>query len=186
MNELLKYLKINGINKNLAEWAIQYFHKKAYAKGCTILEMGENTHKVSFIIKGVVRGYFINDNGQDITKCFSAEGSWCCIYNILQNTPSEYWIEALEDCILAEISVNDFRKLIDTELKFQALFANSCFDAFMNTDVKSVGFQKMQAKERYLFFLQMYPKIEKRVKQEHIASYIGITPSSLSRLKKSL
>ena len=56
----------------------------------------------------------------------------------------------------------------------------------MLSDEKGVTFQRMKAKDRYLHFVKRYPEIEERVKQEYIASYIGITPSSLSRIKREL
>ena len=186
MDMLLRYLVENGIGNDLAKGVLQHFQQKEYKKGSTILDMGENTFVVCFIIKGIARGYYINDNGQDITKCFSAENSWCCIYNMLHDTPSEFWIEALEDCILAEISVDKLRKVLSSNIEFQALFAKSCCEAFMDTDEKGVCFQRVQAKERYLRFLELYPNLEKRIKQEYIASYIGITPTSLSRIKRNL
>lgn len=183
MDVLIEYFQMNGIDKNLANKFSHYFNEKKYPKGSTILSMGENTQTVCFIKEGIVRGFYINDEGDEITKCFSAEGTWCCIYNMLRPSPSKFWIEALEDCIMIQISVDKLKNMIDTVPEFQRLYAKLCEEAFIHNDERNVNFQKMKAKERYLLFIHQYPDIEKRVKQEYIASYIGITPTSLSRIK---
>ena len=186
MDALIEYLQKYGIDRNLANRFTHLFYKKNHPKGSTILSMGENTQTVCFIKEGIVRGFYINDDGDEITKCFSVEGTWCCIYNMLRSSPSEYWIEALEDCVMIQISVDNLIKLIDTVPKFQRLYAKLCSEAFIHNDERNVNFQKMKAGERYRLFINQYPDLEKRVKQEYIASYIGITPTSLSRIKRNL
>ena len=76
--------------------------------------------------------------------------------------------------------------MIDTMPDLQKLYNELLKNSFVQNDEKAVLFQRMQAKERYLFFIKKYPDLAKRIKQEYIASYIGITPSSLSRIKKEL
>ncbi|WP_455717173.1 Crp/Fnr family transcriptional regulator [Anaerosporobacter sp.] len=186
MDVLIEYFQKYGIEKNLANKFTQFFYEKKYPKGSTILSMGENTQTVCFIKEGIVRGFYINTDGNDITKCFSTEGSWCCIYNMLRPSPSEFWIEALEDCIMIQISVDKLKHMINTIPESQRLYTKLCLEAFIHSDNRNVNFQKMKAVERYLLFIHQYPDLEKRVKQEYIASYIGITPSSLSRIKRNL
>jgi len=183
---LYRYLAENDIDEGLVEHVLPYFRQKKYEKGSALLTMGQNTRMICFIMKGLVRGYFINENGREVTKCFSAEGEWCCIYNMLTEMPSQFWIEALEDCVLAEINVDRLKGLLGQEIKLQTLFTKLFSAAFMDTDEKSTVLQRLPASERYLLFLEKYPKLRERVKQEDIASYIGITPASLSRIKRSL
>jgi CRP-like cAMP-binding protein len=183
---LTEYLIEKGIDNDLIQILKPLFTLREYKKGNTLLNMGENTKVVCLILQGIVRGVYIDKEGAEITKCFSKEGQWCCFYNMLNDGPSEYWIEALEDCRVAEIEVEQIRNILKKYQQFRTLYDKLYNNAFMQSDEKGVLFQRMQAKERYLCFANKYPDIEERVKQEYIASYIGITPSSLSRIKRKL
>lgn len=179
---LTEYLGREGINSDLIHSLKSLFTLREYQKGDTILNMGENTKVVCLILQGMVRGVYIDKEGEEITKCFSKEGEWCCFYNMLKDSPSEYWIEALEDCQVAEIAVEQLRNVLNASQQLRTLYEKIYNNAFVLSDEKGVLFQRMQAKERYLYFVYKYPDIAERVKQEYIASYIGITPSSYSIL----
>lgn len=183
---LTEYLKEKGINRDLIQEIVSVFTFRTYKKGCNILNMGENSKVLCLLLQGIVRGVYIDEEGVEVTKCFSKEGDWCCFYNILSDSPSEFWIEALEDCQVAEIGVEQLRDLIKKYQQFRNLVDQLYKNAFILIDEKGVSFQRMHAKERYLHFVNKYPDLEERVKQEYIASYIGITPSSLSRIKREL
>lgn len=183
---LIEYLDEKGIDRELIPTIEALFTIREYKKGNPILNMGENTKVICLILQGIVRGVYIDIEGVEITKCFSKEGEWCCFYNMLNDSPSEYWIEALEDCKVAEIEVEQIRNILKKYQQLRILYDELYNNAFVLSDEKGVSFQKMQAKERYQYFANKYPDVEARVKQEYIASYIGITPSSLSRIKRKL
>ncbi|MBB2183444.1 Crp/Fnr family transcriptional regulator [Lachnospiraceae bacterium MD1] len=183
---LYDYLHKEGIDYNLIQILKPLFTHREYRKGEMILHMGENTKVVCLILQGIARGVYIDTEGKEITKCFSKEGDWCCVYNMLTNRPSEFWIEALEDCQVEEIAVEQLRGLLNMSQQLRMLYEKLYNNAFVQIDEKGALFQKMQGRERYLYFINKYPDIAKRVKQEYIASYIGITPSSLSRIKREL
>ncbi|MDF2888328.1 MAG: putative cAMP-binding protein [Lacrimispora sp.] len=183
---LAQYLVDKGISRELIRTIAPVFTCRSYKKGHSILNMGENTKVICLILQGMVRGVYIDEEGTEITKCFSMEGDWCCVYNMLSDRPSEYWIETLEDCQVAEIRVEQLRDIIYRYQQMRILYDEIYNNAFMLSDEKGVSFQRMQAKDRYLHFIKKYPELEERVKQEYIASYIGITPSSLSRIKREL
>lgn len=98
----------------------------------------------------------------------------------------QHGIEALEDCRIAMIYADRLHALIEGDATLQKLYMELSQKAFLQVEEKSGSFQRMDAKERYLIFLKQYPDISQRAKQEHIASYLGITPSSLSRIKRGL
>jgi CRP-like cAMP-binding protein len=89
---LTEYLESKGIARELAGTIEALFTLKEYKKGENILNMGENTKVVCLILRGIVRGVYIDTEGVEITKCFSKEGDWCCFYNMLSDNPSEFWI----------------------------------------------------------------------------------------------
>lgn len=183
---LIEYLRNEGINNDWIQTINPMFTIRKYRKGDFVLNMGENTKVVGLILQGIVRGVYIDKGGEEITKCFSKEGEWCGFYNMLNDNPSEYWIEALEDCQVAQIKVDQLRNLLSMSQQFRNWYEKLYNNAFMLIDEKGVSFQRMQAKERYLNFVNKYPDIAERVKQEYIASYIGVTASSLCRIKREL
>ncbi len=181
---LYDYLHNKDIDPDLIKIVEAFFTLREYSIGSNILNMGENTRVVCLILQGIVRGVYMDEEGEEITKCFSKEGEWCCFYNMLTDSPSEYWIEALEDCLVAEIRVEDLRMILDKYQQFRVLYNELVSTAFILNDEKGVSFQRLQAKDRYAHFVHKYSDIQERVKQEYIASYLGITPSSLSRIKR--
>lgn len=185
-NIIYKYISGLGIDKSICDKVIPLFKRKEVQNGDIILGLGENTHVVSLILRGIVRGYYLDENGNDITKCFSGEKDWCCFYNFLDDGPAPFYVEALEHCILAQIKVSDIHKLMEKHPSITMLYQKLVNKAFLKVEEKGAAFQMLDAKERYLLFRDQNPDICSRVKQEHIASYLGITPSSLSRIKKNL
>lgn len=186
INKIKQYISDMGIEQSLCEQVLPLFRLKEVQPGDIILDIGENTKVICLILQGLVRGYYLDEDGNDITKCFSREKEWCCFYNYLDEGPSLFCVEALEPCILAEIDVRDIRELLIKQSSIAMLFQRLFKEAFLKTEEKSAAFQKLDAKERYLQFREQNPDICNRVKQEHIASYLGITPSSLSRIKRDL
>lgn len=165
MADLLEYLIDNGISKNNSKYLISHFKEKKYPKKSSILEMGETTKIMCFIKKGLVRGYYINELGEEVTKCFASENEWCCVTSFLNGSPSEFYIETLEDSILAEISVNTLKKALDDIPQLQKLFSNLLSYAFIEKEQRNLHFQTLNAKERYILFLRENPNLAGRVNQ---------------------
>ena len=156
------------------------------ACGESILEAGHRTNDICLVISGLVRGFYIDEEGNDITKCFSMEGDWCCSYNYLSDLPCPFFIEASEKTILAKFDIGEIDRIIKEypvlEERVERLLAKS----MMESERRIFSFTSLEAKDRYLLLLKEQPELVKRAKQEHIASYLGITPSSLSRIKRNL
>lgn len=180
------YLNQQGFDPDLIQAMTPLFRVRDYQKGEILLPQGENTKVVCLILQGVVRGFYLDAAGADITKCFSQTGDWCCIYNLLDDGPSEYGIEALADCQVAQISVPVLRQAFDDAPVLRDLYEKLFRQAFIISDEKGLAFQRLPAKERYLEFVANYPDLAGQIRQEYIASYIGVTPSSLSRIKREL
>lgn len=154
--------------------------------GTCILEAGARTSYIGLIISGLIRGFYIDDAGNDITKCFSVEGDWCCSYNYLSKAPSPFYIETLEDTVLAKFDIEKTNRLLEKYPAMQDKVVQLISQMFLESERRILSFTSMEAKDRYLSLSKERPELIKRVKQEQLASYIGVTPSSLSRLKKYL
>jgi cAMP-binding proteins - catabolite gene activator and regulatory subunit of cAMP-dependent protein kinases len=100
-----------------------------------------------FVLQGIVRGYYLDENGNDVTKCFSKEKEWCCLYNYLEDGPAPFYVEALENCILAEIKVSDIHELMVKYPSITMLYQKLINKAFLKIEEKGAAFQRMDAKE---------------------------------------
>jgi CRP-like cAMP-binding protein len=136
---------------------------------------------------GLFRYYYVSEKGSEFTKGFFAERSFITAYTAMRKgRPSHYTIEALED---ASILVVDYQQWLHLQNR------HTCWMHFLFSLVEK-GYEKKEsrerelllfsAEERYRSFLKDYSALEKRLKQHMIASYLGITPVALSRIKKSM
>lgn len=154
--------------------------------GECILEAGERTDYICLVISGLIRGFYIDASGNDITKCFSLEGDWCCGYSYLSKSPSPFYLETIENTVLAKFDIEKSNKILEEYPVMRDKVEQLLGRILMQSEKRLLSFTAMEAKNRYLSLLKEQPELVSRAKQEHIASYIGITPSSLSRIKKSL
>lgn len=184
--EAENYFLSKNISKESADKFIKLSIIKKIRKGTTLLSMGNKTNEIYLILKGIVRGFYITEEGDDITKCFSMEQNWCCVYNLLKSELSEYWIETLEDCIFMSFKTNDILELVKKDSEIQMLYSKLFTEAFINGEKRIKSLKDKSASQRYVELQKIYPLLEQRVEQKYIASYLGVTPSSLSRLKRNL
>lgn len=185
-NEFTNFFLNRGVDSHTIESLLDICFFKSYNCGEIILSMGECSDSICLIMKGIVRGYYIDIDGNNITKCFSLEGDLCCSYGYLSDLPSPFYVEAIEDSILACLKIKQLKTLIEAEQTLRKFRDDMMRDVFMNSEERVRSFSGMEAKERYLRFVEEHPDICNRVKQEYIASFLGITPSSLSRIKRNL
>lgn len=168
----------NKVNENTMRISFQ--------KGDLILREGEKSSQLYFIIKGLVRGYYIDEEGNDITKCFSRENQFCSSEGLRTGKASSFTIECLEDCECIAIPYSFMRKIIEEEQKLNELFKQCYLEEVGKLEERARKLMIMSAKERYEDFCINYPILESRVPLQYIASYIGIRPASLSRIRKEL
>lgn len=158
---------------------------KSIPRGEFYIRTGDIPKTFAFVISGLFRYVYIDEEGRQFTKAFMPEFSILSSYSgMIQQSPSHYYIEALETSKIVEFSYSNWLKLKET---------NHCWDRFLIAMLEK-GYMKKESRERellllsaedrYRIFLDEYPSLESRVKQHMIASYLGITPESLSRIRK--
>ena len=140
-------------------------------------------HYVGFVVQGLLR-YYILDDGIEHTYDFSPEQSFTCNYeSFLTQTPSSRFIQAIENTTLLIISYDNLQRLYEQLTdgqKFGRLVAEELFVGMLQ---KLTSFYNETADERYDTFLRSFPHLQERVPQYVIASYVGIKPQSLSRIR---
>ena len=161
---------------------------KELSKGKTLLYLGDVADEHYFIVKGLLRAYFSDIDGNIYNKNLFLENSFAgSTVSLLQNSPSEFCLEALEDTTLIVIPYKAYRALINecADLKdFYIAYLEQNW--VIEKECIEVALVLEDATQRYLTYLEKYPNIENRVAQHHIASHLGITPTQLSRIRKNL
>jgi CRP-like cAMP-binding protein len=162
------------------------FKEKFIKKGDFFLAEGKICKHVGFIIKGLMR-YYIDHDGEDKTYAFAQEGNFVCNNeSFISQTPSTKVIQALEDCEIMQISHADlqiFYKSISEGERFGRLVIEQ---VFIQTLQDLSSFYTDTPEQRYEIFLKKHPDLQQRVSQYHIASYMGVKPQSLSRIRKRI
>ncbi len=182
----LKYFNENGITLDDACVALlqSIFVQKTIKRDLYFLKQGEPSVELAMVKKGLFRTYFIDDKGNDITKHFYPEGSMLFSYKAyVTHENSMYSIQALEDCEILAARISDFEDVINSSTLLLSFYKRVLDDALIMKEDHACSFKSLNSTERYEQFINQYPGLEKRVKQYHLASYLGITPVSLSRIK---
>jgi CRP-like cAMP-binding protein len=158
----------------------------AYPKKQFIQHLGEVADKCFFVLKGCVRQFHLED-GMEKTTAFFTEGDAIVDFESFQHgTPSKhYWI-TVEDSILMSGTSEDEEKTYAEFPQLEQLTRKMMADNFGKMQQDFAGFISASPEERYLNLLENRPELILRVPQHQIASYLGMTPESLSRLKKRL
>ena len=186
-------LLISNISKHisLTEDEIDFFtgllKSKSLADGEFLLREGDICRYESFVTKGCLKSYYMDENGFEHIIDFSIEEWWADdLYSLLTQTPSRSNIKAIEDTEILQISKVDLEMLYNRIPKFERFFRILFQNAYIAQREQINQALSASAEERYRLFIKKKPYAEKRFSQKDIASYLGITPQFLSALKKKL
>ncbi len=173
-----------GVSETECGIITRLFREKTYKKGSLFLSEGDVCKQVGFICSGLVR-YYINDGGEDKTYYFSREKEFVCNYeSFVPQHPSRQNIQALEDCTMLVISYNDLQSFY-SNLKHGDRFGRLVIEqVFIRTLQELNSFYTDPADLRYRKFLCEHPDLQQRIPQYYIASFVGVKPQSLSRIRK--
>lgn len=173
-------------NAEVAEMLTEAAHLTKFSSGESILEADRRANYVCLIVSGLARGFYIDEAGNDRTKCFSLRGEWCCSYNYLSEKPCLFFLEAEQDTVLAKFYIHDIEAIKEKHPVLETKIRELLADSLIKSEERIHAFISHEARERYLLLMKEQPELIEKAKQEHIASYLGITPSSLSRIKRNL
>lgn len=162
------------------------FKVKKISKGEMIVHIGDISKELYLVLSGVLRSYYIDIKGNDVTHFFPMRSTLCCGESLFIEGPSKHCTEALEDCVVLAANVADVKKLIEEDIYFMKVHLKTLECSFKYKINRESSFLMKTATERYLDFKSMYPELDGHVYQAYIASYLGITPVSLSRIKRAL
>ncbi len=160
---------------------------KTLSNGEFLLREGNICKHESFVTKGCLKTYYLDENGFEHIIDFSIEEWWADdLYSLLTQTPAKSNIKAIEDTDIIQISKPDLELLYQKIPKFERFFRILFQNAYITQRDQINQALSASAEERYIAFIKQKPYAEKRFSQKDIASYLGVTPQFLSALKKRL
>ncbi len=169
------------------ERATTFFIPKKVRKNQFLLHAGEVNRYLAFVSKGCLRLYSIDAEGEEHVVQFAIEDWWIGdMLSFLTGTPATYNIDALEDSEVLLLERVMQQQLFIEIPKFERFFRVLLENNFVAKERRIAASLSMSAEEQYLSMLRTYPAIVQRVPLNQIASYLGITPQSLSRIRKEL
>lgn len=189
MHEYL-YQKIKetiSINEEEFEFAKTLFLPKKLRRKHFILQEGEVSKYSIFVEKGILRTYTIDEKGNEHTLQLASEGWWAAdLYSFFTNEPSSFYIEALENCELLLISKASWDELMDKVPAFERYFRILIQNNLVSTQRRLMSTLSQTAEEKYVNLIASRPDLLQRVPQTIIASFLGMTPETLSRIRGQL
>lgn len=178
-------LDITPLDENEWEYAKSLFHEEKISKGQYILKPGEVCSKVSFITKGLFRMYYLVNGEENSTLFFSENQLTTDYYSFLTKTPSIGFIQALEDSTVYSISESNLQLLYEFK-SWERIGRIMAERAFSFSVMEANRFVHDDFETRYVIFSKENPDYIQRIPQYMIASYLKMTPETLSRIKKRI
>lgn len=185
--KLSKYLQnIVSFPDDELEDIVSYFERETVYKNVPLVKGGQVCSKLYLVEKGVGRSYYLKEDGKEITQWFFVEGQFMSsIESFFQQNPSLYYLEMLEDSVLYSITRENLDLLFARYHNMEKLGRLLSTEMLMRVVNKLNAIQFQTARERYDYMLNEYPNIVNRVPLGNIASYLGMTQETLSRIRKA-
>ncbi|HEX5168205.1 MAG TPA: Crp/Fnr family transcriptional regulator [Cyclobacteriaceae bacterium] len=167
------------------KYFINILKDRSLRKRQYLLQAGDVCRHECFVTKGCLRAYTVDKKGDEHIVMFAIEDWWISdLYSFLTGTPATQHIEALEETEVLLIEKDDLEKLYTEVPKFDRLMRILMQNAFIANQRRILASISQTAEEQYLNFIQKYPALEQRIPQHQIASYLGIAPETISRIRK--
>ncbi|WP_422092191.1 Crp/Fnr family transcriptional regulator [Tenacibaculum ovolyticum] len=186
MSELLKYINnITLINKDASEELLKCFKPIRLRKNDFFVQKDEYAKHIGFLQTGIVRAFFLNQQGKEYNKQFFVGPSIIGAYtSLLTKKPNKIAQQALTDCEILIADFKEIEKLYEKSHNLERLGRKIAEFYFLEKEQKEIEMALLDADKRYAIMKKNFPYLERTIPQYHIASYLGITPTQLSRVRK--
>lgn len=164
--------------------ASRVFRRLDLPRGAVLLRAGDPPSRVAFVVSGLLRLVFVDAAGRERTYAFRAEGELTCAYSAaLLGASAPYSIEAVEDCVLDVAGHEQFALLCAGHPGWQLLTSRLTEQLYLHGESRQRDLLEADAATRYRRFLETHARLADRVSLRLVASYIGVTPEALSRIR---
>jgi CRP-like cAMP-binding protein len=188
LNEFIDFIsEIHPLGPEAAEAFVSHLVKTSFSKKDTIVELGKQSSMLYFITKGAVREYIIDDNGNDISVWFGFENDIAVsLASFFSEEPSLTGLQAMEDVESFAIPRDSLYKLYDKFHDIERLSRLMVVSDVLSTEAYRRTFHHLTATQRYDMLITQSPEIIQRMPLTHIASFIGISLETLSRIRSKM
>jgi CRP-like cAMP-binding protein len=188
MEALIKYiLQFGNLNQQQIDLITSKATEQEIKKDDYFSEAGKIARRVGFVLDGIVRVCYYNNKGEEITKYFIEENNLVVDLESFNNEiASTAYVQAVTDCRLIVFSKKGWQELLNTIVGWDAVVHKIISKALMQKVERRSPLVSEDATTRYLRFLEIYPTVVNRIPLSFIASYLGVTQSSLSRIRKNI
>lgn len=165
---------------------LSHFEKEYVKKNTLLIKEGQVCNKLYFIEQGIGRSYYLKEDGKEVTQWFIGVGKFMSSADSFFNqSPSFYYLEVLEDSILYSISNEKMNLLLGKYHKMEKFIRLLSLEMFTKVVHKLNAIQFQTSKERYDYMISEFPDISHRVPLSQIASFLGMTQETLSRIRRN-
>jgi len=184
-HKFLAYIQRHiNLNENEEAFILSKIRERKYLKNQFIVQQGDVCKHTCFVISGCIRSYHVDDEGTEHTVSFSVEDWWSAdMGSFITQTPADYNIQCIESTSLIQFDYDLMEELYLTVPKLERGFRIITQNALVSAQKRIVQTFSMTARQRFILFLEQYPKMEQRIPQYMIASYLGVTKEFLSKIK---
>lgn len=184
LNYISNYVSLTKEEEEFLASKVSY---RKYLKGQYILQQGDVCKHQCFVISGCTKMFHVDDSGQEHIVMFSIENWWTSdMGSFITQIPADYNIQCIDNTELIMFSFDVMEDLYAEIPKLERFFRQIIEKALVASQKRIVRSFSLSAKDRYLYFKNQYPKIEKLIPQYMVASYLGITKEFLSKIKSDL
>ncbi|NDV41902.1 Crp/Fnr family transcriptional regulator [Flagellimonas sediminis] len=187
MKELLEYIfQFGNLNSQQINLIKNKVTQVELRKDAYFSEAGKIPNQVAFVVEGVFRGCYYNNKGEEITRCFIQENSIMCDYvNFEANAVSSEYLQSCTDSKLIVFSRQTWEELSQIMVSWDAIKSKMVQICMYQKSRKNPVISQ-DATTRYLEFIENHPALVNRIPLASISSYLGVTPQSLSRIRKNI
>jgi CRP-like cAMP-binding protein len=168
-------------------YIMSHFLEKKTKRNEILTNYNAVSHQFYFIVKGAVRIYSVNSEGIELSRFFAFENTFCtALPSFIDQKPTYEYLQTIEPCELLVISRKDFYKLVDKYHEFERIYRKVLEFSLINNQQRIYSYQGYTALEKVQLLLKMQPHFLLRVSNKLAASYLGMSPATLSRTKRKL
>lgn len=188
MQAILHYLQeISPLRLNTIELIRPLFQRIELAAGDYFIEEGQYAKTIGFLESGVLRAFFLNREGKEYNKQFFVSLTLVGAYaSLISGQPNRIAQQALTDCVIWQAPYDSIQKLYEKHHDLERLGRKLAEYYFLEKEQKELEMALLDAEKRYLLFRKTFPTLEQQIPQYHIASYLGISATQLSRVRKKI
>ncbi|SDW98461.1 Crp/Fnr family transcriptional regulator [Paenibacillus sp. CF384] len=187
-NILFTYMsKLTSLSEEEQQAIVNEIHIEEFKKGTVLLRQGEVPAKCYFILKGCIRQYSIDEEGNEVTSNLYTEEQAIAFFNYHKaDKSSDYTIACLEDSVVVVGDLNTEQNMYAKYTQLESMTRKIIEENFSQVQAEFAAFIASSPEERFKALLMKRPSLIDRVPQHQLASFLGMTPESLSRIKKRM